>query len=507
MLLDNVAAEFDKDGKIFTDATQYKLYQGITNWIETDQTLSAPAWSTQFRHFGTVSHGGKFHTMGTTLLAQPGATPVELPLVVQMQLKRPFRGGIKGVSNTSYQRVVLTEEKGNLFFGFGNDLKNPVNPSQFKLSLEETDMPALIRAAQGYTGAPLEIKLTSPTSSSFFLKRWTALKQARLDGHWNPIPTLFRGKNNIYVHSIPVSIRQADGTLTKLPLTFKADSYLGLRGVTAILEEGGNLAWYRGRNLLQAPKLTYNLPKNQIRPFLGMLQQAKLENPLHITALSGKNKIEPLMWATGLSLSSASTGLIAPLENVYGDRITEMDKTWISLAFPYVPSLAAPLFSPLVMKIGALRTLQIALGISTAGLGFAALNGFQGKVDKNNPPPVWPLFVSGMAIGVSSALSRSGLNLLIDSMGGGGTLLKSMAYKNIGSFALLLPPFVANFIDKDIDFINMLNEGDNGVDTGMIDMCEIADAPEDLMTDMAEAFNDSDDKRKRVHEKSFADFL
>ncbi len=452
MLLDNVAAEFDKDGKMFTDANQYKLYQDIINWIETDQTLSAPAWSTQFRHFGTVSHGGKFHTMGTTLLAQPGATPVELPLVVQMQLKRPFRGGIKGVNSSSYQRVVLTEDKGNLFFGFGNDLKNPVKPSQFKLTLEETDMPALIRAAQGYTGTPLEIKLTSPTSSSFFSKRWTALKQARLDGHWNPISTLFRGKNNIYVHHIPVSIRQADGTLTHLPLTFKADSYLGLRGATAVLEEGGNLAWYRGRSLLQAPKLTYSLPKNQISPFLGMLQQAKLKNPLHIKALSGKNKIEPLMWATGLSLSSASTGLIAPLENVYGDRITEMDKTWISLAFPYVPSLAAPLFSPLVMKIGALRTLQMALGISTVGLGFAALNGFQGKVDKNNPPPVWPLFVSGMAIGVSSALSRSGLNLLIDSMGGGGTLLKSMAYKNIGSFALLLPPFVANFIDKDIDF-------------------------------------------------------
>ncbi len=452
MLLDNVAAEFDKDGKMFSDVTQYKLYQGITNWIETDQTLSAPAWSTQFRHFGAVSHGGKFHTMGTTLLAQPGAAPVELPLVVQMQLKRPFRGGIKGVSNSSYQRVVLSEDKGNLFFGFGNDLKNPVKPSQFKLTLEETDMPSLIRAAQGYTGAPLEIKLTSSASGSFLPKRWTALQQARLDGRWNPIPTLFRGKNNIYVHRIPVNIRQADGTLTKLPLTFKADSYLGLRGVTAVLEEGGNLAWYRGGHLLQAPKLTYSLPKNQISPFLGILRQANLKNPLHLTALSGKNKIEPLMWATGLSLSSASTGLIAPLENVYGDRITEMDKTWISLAFPYVPSLAAPLFSPLVMKIGALRTLQMALGISTVGLGFAALNGFQGKVDKNNPPPVWPLFVSGMAIGVSSALSRSGLNLLIDSMGGGGTLLKSMAYKNIGSFALLLPPFVANFIDKDIDF-------------------------------------------------------
>ena len=452
ILLDNVAAEFDKDGKMFTDANQFKLYQDITQWITTDQTLSAPAWTTQFRHFGSISHGGKFHTMGTTLLAQSGSAPVELPLAVQMQLKRPFRGGIKGV-NHSYQRVLISEDKkGNLLFGFGNDLSAPINPSQFKLTLQAEDMPALIRATQGYSGPALEIKLTSPTSNSFFSKRWTALKQAHQDGRWNPIPTLFRGKNNIYVHNIHVNLRQADGTLTRLPLVFKADSYLGLRGATAVLEEGGNLAWYRGNHLLRAPKLTYSLPKNQIRPFLGVLKTADLKNPLHVTALSGKNKIEPLMWATGLSLSSASTGLIAPLENVYGDRITEMDKTWISLAFPYVPSLAAPLFSPLVMKIGALRTLQIALGVSTVGLGFAAVNGFQGKIDKENPPAVWPLFVSGMAIGVSSALSRSGLNLLIDSMGGGGTLLKSMAYKNIGSFALLLPPFIANFIDKDIDF-------------------------------------------------------
>ena len=37
-------------------------------------------------------------------------------------------------------------------------------------------------------------------------------------------------------------------------------------------------------------------------------------------------------------------------------------------------------------------------------------------------------------------------------MGGGGQLLKSMLAKNIGSVALLLPPFVANFIDKDMAF-------------------------------------------------------
>jgi hypothetical protein len=61
--------------------------------------------------------------------------------------------------------------------------------------------------------------------------------------------------------------------------------------------------------------------------------------------------------------------------------------------------------------------------------------------------------------------------------------------------------------DKDIDFINSLNEGDNGVDTGMIDMSEMADDPEELMTNMSEAFDDMDDRRARVHGKKFSDFL
>lgn len=452
ILLDNVAAEFDKDGKIFSDPNYFKFHQYITHWITKDATLSAPAWATQFRHFGTgLSHGGKFQAMGTTLLTQGNAAPLKLPLAVQMQVKRPFRGGIKGVDDSAYQRVLISDKGGNLFFGFGNDVTNPVNPNQFKLILESEDMPALLRAAQGYTGSPLEVKLTAP-SGNFFGKRYNAWQQARLDGHWNPIPALFRGKNSIYVYEVPAFVRQADGTLSKLPLTFRADSFLNLRGATAVLENGGKLAWYRDGNLLNVPALTYHLPKNQIRPFLGILETAQLENPLRVTAVSGKNKILPLMWATGLSLSSASSGLIVPLEGIYGDRITEMDKTWISLAFPYLPSLAAPLFSPLMMKIGALRTLQLALGVSTAGLTFAALNGFNGKVNKDNPPPIWPLFVSGIAIGISSALSRSGLNLLIDTMGGGASLLKSMAFKNLGSFALLLPPFAFNFLDPQIDF-------------------------------------------------------
>jgi len=459
LLLANIDAQFDKAGLTFTNP---KLAHDITTAITLDKDLQVPSWMRQIKRFsGSESSTGKFHSMGSTLFQIEKSTdaPQALPLVFQMQRKRWMRGGISGVGSEPYQRVIITQQAkdGSFVFGFGNDLSSPVKPSQFKLTLEEIDVPALLQASQSYTGTPLQLKLTSTSGKhlldpAFYAKRWTAFTQARADGKLFPINTLLRGKNNIYVHDIPVQIRLADDTLQTLPVTFKADSYLGLRNASAVLERGGKLIWYRDGQVIQAPKLSFGLPKNQLKPFLDITANMSPDTPLRLSGLSGVNKIQPLMWATGLSLSSASTGLIAPLENIYGDRITETDKTWISLAFPYVPSLAAPAFSPLVMKIGALRTLQIALGVSTVGLGFAAYQGFSGKIDKANPPAVWPLFVSGAAIGISSALSRSGLNLLIDSMGGGGTLLKSMAYKNIGSFALLVPPFIANFIDKDIDF-------------------------------------------------------
>lgn len=433
ILSDNIIAEFDRDGTIFKDPKFFKLHQQIIQWVAEDKTITAPAWATRFKFFDTVSHGGEFHTMGAALLApEKDAVPLKLPLEVQIQLKKPFRG-IEG-----YQRILISKNAKNedlLLFGFGNNLNSPINPSQFKLKVEMQDIPALLRAAQTYTGKVLELKLDAPKNS-----------------YWRSFFNSFRDKKNIYVHEIPVRLRQADGSLFTLPIKFKAESSLGLNGVTAVLEEGNTLAWYRGRNLLKAPELTFGLPKNQLRPFVGVLAQSQLKNPLRLKALAGKNKIRPLYFATGLSLSSASAGLITPLESVYGDRITESERNWISLVFPYAPSLFVPFFSGIVLKVGALRTLQTALAASTAGLTVAALNGFYWHVNPSNLPPLWPLYVSGLAIGLSSALSRSGLNLLIDSMGGGGSLLQSMAWKNAGSFLLLLPPIVFNAFSPKVDF-------------------------------------------------------
>ncbi len=165
-----------------------------------------------------------------------------------------------------------------------------------------------------------------------------------------------------------------------------------------------------------------------------------------------KQSITPLMLATGLSLSSASSGLIVPLENTYGNQITETDKVLITLALPYIPSAFSAFIAPFVKKWGALNVLKTALWVSTAGLATAALSGFHGNVDEENLPSLTPLFISGTAIGVSAALSRASLNMLIKELGGGGNLLKSMMWKNAGSLFLLLPPFIYNFANPEIDF-------------------------------------------------------
>ncbi len=456
MLLSNMAAAFDADGFLFTNPSQYKVYQSLVTTVSNDLTLHAPGGKVLSSLRGLSNKPAKvtYRNMGSAILnsADPAVLPQELPLNISIDR------GISGVNRSGYQRVLFTDKGSSFLFGVGNNLAKPVQLQNFKITLDGASLPGLVRAAeQTSLVKPLELKLTPMSTAGWFGRqkeafslRATAFKTARAEGQKLPLGTLLRDKTNIYIHDVPVFVRDGEA-LKAVPLTFKADSYLGLKGTKAILNTDGTLSWYRGTDMLETvPKFSVGLPKNQLRPFLLVAKSSS--NPLRMTVISGRNKLTPLMWSTGLSLSAASSSLIPSLESNYGDRITETDKTMISLALPYLPSFAAPALSPIVMKFGALRTLQFALGISTAGLAFTAANGFSGKLDHDNLPAIWPLYVSGTAIGISSALSRASLNLLIDKMGGGGSLLKSMAFKNIGSFSLLVPQIAFSAIGYKTDF-------------------------------------------------------
>lgn len=424
LLVSNLTQALDADRRIFNDAAYGKIGQALLSAVNTDKRIKAPA-ALESVAAAKEPKAPKTKTtqLGSAVLAQGGTAAEELPLNVVAA------NGVSGLGKDSYQRAVFTQGKNGITFGFGNDLGQTANAKNFKLTLDAQQMPEFILAAEkAALTTPFELKLTAYKRPSFSFK--------------NLFP---QSKEKKYATAVPVFRQLESGETVSVPLTLKADTYLGLENAQMIMSPTGALNFYRdGKLLSNVAPFSYGVRKTQLNPFLSIARQAPQGVRFNVNVGRTGNKLIPLYIATGLSLSSASSSLIAPLENIYGERITETDKTMISLALPYIPSLLTPVFSPLVMKIGALKTVKMALGTALFGMAFAGASGFYGKVNESNLPPIWPLFVSGAAIGMSSALNRSGLNLLIDRIGGGGSLLTSMAFKNIGSFAMLVPPVAAN---------------------------------------------------------------
>ena len=445
----NLNAVFDAQGQIYRHGADYRFLQTLQAAVAKDRSLQAPTRLSKWRSLLSPTQTEKFVPLGAALLTPTASTnpnlsgqiiPQPLNIAVQADPRLSL------VNKKAYQRVTFTPivKGGQTTVQIGLDGQMLQN---FKITLNAQEVPGLFRLA-AQANMPLSVKITSPQKYNLS-SLWNNIRQT----HRVDKKTFFlRQRGELFTHEIPLSIRQADGTLQATRVTLLADTHLGWRNAHAVLD-GSNISILNNGIRLNTAPLAFSLPKHQLPMFLNVVRANPSTNPFSLTFVKGKNKILPLMLANGLSLSAASSGLIVPLQNAYGDRITETDTMLISLAFPYIPALLSPVISPFVMRYGAINVLKTSLAASLTGLLLASSFGFRGYATQQDPlPPLWPLFASGIAIGISSALSRSSLNLLIDGMGGGGSLLKGMAAKNIGSFALLLPPFVANFIDKDIDF-------------------------------------------------------
>ncbi len=448
-LLSNAIIRLLEDDTVLASVSSLekeKILRLFATSVRNNRNISVPA------NIGTyvglqkesVKYPHKYKEMSSLLLDGKTEPPPALP--VNFRVER----GVSGVAaDGSYQRVVFTPGKDGYFMGLFNGMDKPTNLANFKINVPEYSMPAIIRAAaDAGLEKPLEFKLTPYAGAKAFREAMAisgestqAVRNIKYNPLGNALATL-RNKQKIWVQEVPVFLRAAEGTELAVPVRIMADKRLGLEGARFVLNGDNKLELLQGGKLINDKLFYFSLPKKQITPFVGLVSQGKWTSPLTLTVKSGNNKLLPLYLSTGLSLSSASVGLIAPLETTYRDRVTDTDKTLISLAFPYLPSLMAPALSPFVMRFGALRVVQFALLSVAGGLAFTWGMGFNGNLDQNNLPPIWPLFVSGTAIGISSALSRSGLNVLIDTLGGGGGLLKSMAFKNLGSLFLLAPSFV-----------------------------------------------------------------
>ena len=426
----------------FNPLTKEKVLASLASSIRLNKNISIPA--NIGRYAGREYNAPKlsYKTLKSALFDPQGADKM-LPIEFRVDL------GVKGVEANRYQRVMLTQRNGTYFLGMSDGIGKPVDLSRFKLVVPTAGMPNLVRGTmEAGLAEPLTLKLNVYQNAKAFQRALEINGEIARTGtkvRSNRLGNLLansRPQTKVFSQKIPVYLEAANGESVVVPLEVMADTRLKLNGSRFVLGTDNQLRLFQGDKLVNDKLFYFSLPKRQLNPFVKVASNAPLAEPLRLTVNTGRKKILPLYISTGLSLSSASVGLIAPLETTYKDRITDTDKTLISLAFPYLPSMLAPSLAPLVMRFGALRVVQTALATVAGGLAFTWAMGFNGQLDKAHLPPIWPLFISGAAIGVSSALSRSGLNILIDTMGGGGSLLQSMMFKNLGSVVLLAPSWI-----------------------------------------------------------------
>ncbi len=447
MLADNIIKLIEKDNVLpqLSFTQREKVFTALAANVRRSEGISVPADITKYAAMKYDKAPVSFRTVPGALFAPASNGSTRLPLQLNVDTS------IKGIKNEKvYQRVIFTKRGKDYFMGLTDGISQPSNLGSFKVDISKSELPTLIRgAAEANLGTNLELKL-SPYSSVKAFRQAAAISGESTAGVGATFADRARGlwasrrsKTKIWTDELPVFIRHADGSQVAVPILIKADKQLRLAGSSLVLGADNYLSLMRNGEKVASSKLwRFSLPKQQITNLVELAKANTFDRPLNLTLRSGKNKILPLFWTSGLSLSAASSGLITPLETTYRDQISEGQKTAITFVFPYLPSLLSPAISPFIMKYGSAKVLRVSLATVATGLAFSAAMGFRGNLDPTNPPPVWPLIATAGAIGFSSAMSRSTLNVLIDSMGGGGSLLKSMAFKNLGSVFLLAPSFV-----------------------------------------------------------------
>jgi hypothetical protein len=258
-----------------------------------------------------------------------------------------------------------------------------------------------------------------------------------------------RNKNKMFTETLPVIFRGEE--IPSSVLKLKADA--SMKGYKVFIQDNAFSLVKDGKTF--GGELSWQLPKEKMPNFISLTKKSKAlfkDNPVYLGLYGSKNKISTLFWLSALSLSAASTSLIKPLDSTWPEA-PRSAKFGITVAIPYAASFLSPIISPFIKRYGMERILSGSLLAATGALilpplytaitGQPSLTGF-GNITPDNKPSLMPLMISSALVGVSTAMTRATLPQLIDAIGGGGHMLKSMGYKNLSSFIMIIPPALVN---------------------------------------------------------------
>ncbi|MCL2888532.1 MAG: hypothetical protein FWF35_04480 [Elusimicrobia bacterium] len=354
---------------------------------------------------------------------------------------------IEGRAAAKRQKIssVILEQKnaasGKKVLRFVGSDNTGIDANLFKITVDKESVPSLLRAAEEYAD---NRKLTGKAEKLLELKLTADYKPENY-GIFSKVKDFFRNKEAAFKETIPAVITSEKGetafTGVKLRVNKELEGFKLVvngadNGVTLVKPGGGA---FEG-------KFNVLLPKMEIKKFTKIADSAGfLDRDIHLGLTGSKNKINSLFVISGLSLSAASTSLIKPLNTNYPEA-SYKSKFAITVIMPYAMSLLSPAIAPFVKRYGLVKVLQGSLIVAAGALVIPSVTGFYGfgGITPEHKPSLFPLVAGALLVGASTAMTRATLTPLTDAIGGGGNTLKSVGFKNLSSFLMLLPPAAAN---------------------------------------------------------------
>lgn len=463
------------ESPLFTPEAKLKLTDVLAWNLRRDYSITAPKAARSLS--GSVVRKPSVEYEARAAFVRDAKGTHALPLTLRMDPR------LNGVSDRFYQHIDFIPEKtGEYTLSMINAAGAPFKLENFKIIARPGELPKLAQAMVG-ASEPLALTMSPYAKQGWLVRKWNGARNWLEGFDWFPqrwhrgteqkALSMMLKDNRLLASRVALTgdkeerfssmlqvYRQLDnGALQEVPMVIKADQFfnMGARGVDKlVLNAKGGFSFFNKNN--QAVNIKnpffFGIPKGEAGHLVNALRNSKVSTPLSLVVDAKKTGLWRMYVATGLSLSSASTGLLSSLEEFYPSNkpygASDTSKMMITLFLPFVPSFFAPVFTPFVKRYGALGVTKAALAISSAGLAFPLSAGFvwntpQNKTSSEKPdglPSYLWLYPSAAAIGLSSALLRASLNTLIGKASGSTGLVKSMLAKNIGSAALLIPPLV-----------------------------------------------------------------
>lgn len=349
----------------------------------------------------------------------------------RLPLKFGFENKIPMLDMKNLQNIVIYQNGDSKFWmsfitkGKNNSFRI-MDPAHFKIKLSQKNIRVLTNNFNKAGGSNMTLK---------FITEEIASAAGKINKTKNDVFSKF----NLY----DAAGRQIDNFIIKASKSLEGKVSFRLNG------NGSIIPFYKNGVGPGRVGGYFTVPKSSLGNFATTIKNSGISG-MKATLSGGKNKVIPTILLSGVNLGAVTISLTGLIDDTYSkSEISDMGKIAI-ISLPALASFASPLFSRFVSRYGAGRVLGasflIAAGTLAVPTASALYNKFTYDEYGYRPKPS-PLLLAGTVTmaGLSAALSRASMNMIVHSIDKSHTLFAlSTTAKAVFTPAVMSVPVLWN---------------------------------------------------------------